>query len=74
MKHIGLQVILPKFSQRTALNGFTHFLKQHQLDANTILADGQQTLVQALADKDLTAPIQTFKTADELSGTTFTLA
>ena len=42
------------------------FLKQHQLDANTILADGQQTLVQALADKDLTAPIQTFKTADEL--------
>lgn len=42
------------------------FLKQHQLDANTIIADGQQTLAHALAYKDLTAPIQTFKTIDEL--------
>ena len=42
------------------------FLKQHQLDANTIIADGQQTLAQALAHKDLTTPIQTFKTVDEL--------
>ena len=43
------------------------FLKQHQLDANTILADGQQTLVQALADKDLTAPIQTLASSKAIS-------